>query len=326
MSAQDNFTGAANRSDTSARGRVERLGYASQPSTPVSFDVPKGACDCLTHIFADPAQFPMSPTRTYTPEPALIPEIEALHAALHVDRVIIVHPTVYGTDNSCTLDAIQRLGGRARGIAVLDPKTPAAQLDELEHAGFCGVRVNMETIGQTDPAIARARLQGAIELVQNRPAWHIQIYTRPAIVEAVYDLLESCPLPLAFDHFGGTQAAGGMEETGFHLLLELLRKGKAYVKLSAPYLVSKLAPDFPDVVPLAKAFIAANRERVLWGSNWPHPFAVHRPDRNPAEISPLRQVDDGHILNLLPVWAPNSEDRQLILADNAARLYGFPMS
>lgn len=326
MSAHGSFSKQTVQSQVDRTGKGASLGCAAQPSTPVKFKVPKGTCDCLTHIFGDPTQFQMAPGRTYTPEPALVPEMEALHAALYVDRVIIVHPTVYGTDNSCTLDAIQKLGPRARGVAVVDPQTPAAVLDQMERAGIRGVRINMETIGQTDPAIARKRLQDAIELVRDRPGWHIQIYTRPAIIEAVYDLLAACPVPLAFDHFGGTQAASGMEEAGFRLLLELLHSGKAYVKLSAPYLVSKLAPDFPDVVPLAKTFIAANRERILWGTNWPHPYAVHGQGRGPMDISPLRQVDDGHLFNLLPTWAPDPEDRQLILAENPVRLYGFPVN
>lgn len=324
MSAQGSFSKHADQSGMSGTDKGITPGYAAQPSTAVKFKVPKGTCDCLTHIFANPAQFPMAPGRTYTPQPALVPEIEALHDALHVDRVIIVHPTVYGTDNSCTLDAIQRIGDRARGIAVVEPKTSAAVLDRMDRAGMRGIRINMETIGQIDPAIARKRLQDAIEMVTNQPGWHIQIYTRPAIIEAVYDLLETCPVPLAFDHFGGTQAENGMEEAGFRLLLELLRSGKAYVKLSAPYLVSKLAPDFPDVNPLARALIAANRERILWGTNWPHPYVIHRPDRKPTDIYPLRQVDDGQLFNLLPAWAPDPEDLQLILAENPGRLYGFP--
>jgi predicted TIM-barrel fold metal-dependent hydrolase len=169
MNALGSFSKQEGQSGMGGMEREITLGYASQPSTAVKFDVPKGTCDCLTHIFADPAQFPMAPGRTYTPQPALVPEIEALHAALHVDRVIIVHPTVYGTDNSCTLDAIQRIGDRARGVAVVEPKTSTALLDQMDRAGIRGIRINMETIGQTDPAIARKRLQDAIEMATNQP-------------------------------------------------------------------------------------------------------------------------------------------------------------
>lgn len=298
-------------------------GAASQPATPVDFEVPRGACDCLTHIFGDPARFPLSPTRTYTPEPASIEEIEALHRTLGVDRVIIVHPTIYGTDNACTLDALDRLGARARGVAVIDGHTPASALDEMDRAGIRGIRVNLETVGLTDPATARQRFGAAVEQIKGRDHWHIQIYTRPSNIERIYDQVVGCPVPVAFDHFGGTQAAEGMHERGFHLLLALLASGKAYVKLSAPYLVSKQAPDHPDVAPLAKALIAANPERILWGTNWPHPNSGHGQFRVPTEVVPLRRIDDGRILNLLPTWAPDAQLRRTILVDNPARLYGF---
>jgi predicted TIM-barrel fold metal-dependent hydrolase len=300
------------------------LGFAAQPSTPVNFEVPPGACDCLTHIFADPAEFPMAPGRTYTPQPALVPEINALHRALHVDRVIIVHPTIYGTDNSCTVDALQKLGpARARGIAVVDPDISSEALDRLREAGMRGVRINLETVGLTDPEIARTRFVNAVRQVGHRPGWHIQVYTRPSIIEAIYELLVSCPVPIAFDHFGGTKGEAGMAEKGYKLLTDLLRTGKAYVKLSGPYLVSTQGPSFPDLVAVARSFISANPERVLWGTNWPHPHAVHGKGPAAIEITPLRQVDDGQIFNLLPLWAPDAEVRKAILVDNPARLYGF---
>jgi len=300
------------------------LGFAAQPSTEVTFDVPRGACDCLTHIFGDAAEFPMAAGRTYTPQPALVPEIQALHKALHVDRVIIVHPTIYGTDNACTLDALDKLGPTvARGIAVVDPNISLAELDRMHAAGMRGVRINLETVGLTDPEIARKRFRIAMEQVAKLAGWHIQVYTRPSIIEAIHDLLVECPVPVAFDHFGGTKGEAGMAESGFALLLQLLRSGKAYVKLSGPYLVSTQGPSFPDLVPLAKAFIAANPERVMWGTNWPHPHAVHGKGPAAMEITPLRQVDDGRIFNLLPQWAPDPAVRQAILVDNPARLYGF---
>jgi predicted TIM-barrel fold metal-dependent hydrolase len=300
------------------------LGFAAQPLTEVDFDVPKGACDCLTHIFGDPAEFSMSPTRTYTPQQALVPEIEALHKVLHVDRVIIVHPTIYGTNNDCTLDALQKLGpARALGIAVVDPSISSAELDRLHQGGMRGVRINLETVGLTDPEIARQRFKIAVQQVAERSGWHIQIYTRPSIIEAIYDLLDNCPVPLAFDHFGGTKGEAGMQEKGYKLLLDLIRFGKAYVKLSGPYLVSTQGPSFPDLVALARSFIRANPERVLWGTNWPHPHAVHGKGPAAMEVTPLRQVDDGRIFNLLPLWAPDPLVRKAILADNPARLYGF---
>src|SRR5256885_7621108 len=123
---------------------------ASQPATPVNFKVPPGACDCHTHIFGDPKRFPFASQRAYTPEPASIEEMRALHRTLHTDRVVIVQPSIYGTDNSCTLDAIKQLGSGARGIAVIDDKTPDSLLDQMSHSGIRGIRINLETAGQTD--------------------------------------------------------------------------------------------------------------------------------------------------------------------------------
>jgi predicted TIM-barrel fold metal-dependent hydrolase len=125
------------------------LAVASQPVTPVNFDVPAGACDCHTHIFGDSRRFPFAPGRTYTPEPASVAEMRMLHRALHTDRVVVVQPSVYGTDNACTLEAIQQLGNSARGVAVIDDKTPEATLDRMGRAGVRGIRINLETAGVT---------------------------------------------------------------------------------------------------------------------------------------------------------------------------------
>src|SRR5260370_9840683 len=156
---------------------------ASQPWTPVTYSVPPGACDCHTHIFGDPKQFPFWSGRTYTPEPASIEEQHALHKGLHMDRVVVVHPSVYGTDNSCTLGDIRKMSLRARGVAVIDEKTSEAQLDEMNRVGIRGIRLNFETFGQTDPAATRQRFRAAVQRVASRK-WHIQIYTRLGVIEA----------------------------------------------------------------------------------------------------------------------------------------------
>ena len=297
---------------------------AAQPKTAVAFDVPPGACDCLTHIFGDPAHYPMAPTRTYTPPPALVPEIQAMLQALHFAHVVIVQPTIYGTDNSCTLDAVRQLGAHARGIAVVDAQTPAAALDDMDRAGFRGVRVNMETIGQADPAVARRRFLMALEHVRERPGWHIQLYARPAMLEAIQDLVAGCPVPVSLDHFAGFKAADWSTQPALQLVLDWLRAGRVYVKLSAPYLASTDAPDFFDLDALARSLVAANPDRILWATNWPHPNAgKDEPKRPFGAVLPLRQPDDGHILNFLLRWAPDPAVRRAILADNPARLLGF---
>ena len=296
------------------------LAKAAQPATAVNFDVPAGACDCHTHIHGDPETFPFFSGRVYTPETALPEEMSALHKALRIQRVVIVTPSVYGTDNSATLYGMKARGKDARGIAVIDEKTPEAALDAMHRAGIRGIRLNLATSGVTDPSAGRKRFQAAAERVQKRK-WHVQMYTNLAVISSIKDLVLASPVPAVFDHFGGAQAALGVEQTGFKDLVELVRSGKAYVKISGGYRASKLAPDYPDAAPLARALIAANAERIVWGTDWPHPNSS---SGNPAtQVTPLFQIDDGRLLNQLPVWAPDAAIRRKILVDNPAKLYDF---
>ena len=294
-------------------------GKAPQPPTAVAFDVPAGACDCHTHVFGDPRRFPFTPNRTYTPESASVEEMRALHQALHTTRVVIVQPSVYGTDNGCTLDGIKQLAPNARGIAVLDGQTPDAKLDDMEHAGIRGIRINLATAGQTDPELGRRRFEDAVARIGKRK-WHVQMYTQLSVIEAMQKEIAASPVPVVFDHFGGAQAAAGPSQRGFDVLLELVRSGRAYVKASAPYRGSTAAPEFADMGPLAKALIAANVRRILWGTDWPHPDTT--PGRAPTEISPLRPIDDGRVFNQFGSWTTAAE-RKTILVDNPRELYGF---
>lgn len=292
---------------------------ASQPSTAVNFRVPSGACDCHTHVFGDSSRFPFAAGRTYTPESASVDEMRKLHRALHTSRVVIVQPSVYGTDNRCTLDAIKQLGSNARGIAVIDEHTSDAALDEMDHAGIRGIRINLATVGQTDPDLGKRRFDAAVARIGTRK-WHIQMYTQLSVIAAMAQQIAASPVPVVFDHFGGAQAASGISQPGFDVLLDLLRKGRGYVKVSAPYRGSTLAPDFADMAPLAKALIAANVRRILWGTDWPHPDTT--PGRAANEVSPLRQIDDGRVFNQFATWT-SAADRQTILVDNPGELYAF---
>ncbi len=292
---------------------------AAQPSTAVSFDVPPGACDCHTHVFGDPKRFPFAPNRTYTPEPASIEEMRKLHRALHTTRVVIVQPSVYGTDNACTVDAIKQLAPNARGIAVIDDQTSDSMLDQMNEAGIRGIRINLATAGQTDPELGRRRFEAAVARLGKRK-WHVQMYTQLSVIEAMQKEIAQSPVPVVFDHFGGAQGSSGPSQRGFDVLLDLVRSGRAYVKVSAPYRGSTAAPDFSDMGPLAKALIAANVRRILWGTDWPHPDTT--PGRGATEISPLRQIDDGRVFNQFAAWASAAE-RKTILVDNPMELYGF---
>jgi predicted TIM-barrel fold metal-dependent hydrolase len=298
------------------------LATAAQPSTPVNFDVPAGATDCHTHIHGDSEKFPFFAGRVYTPEPASPEEMAALHKALHIERVVIVTPSVYGPDNAATLFGIKARGATARGIAVIDDKTPESDLDAMNAAGFRGIRVNLATSGVNDPNAGRQRFQTAVDRVKGRN-WHVQMFTTLPVITAIQDLVAASPVPIVFDHFGGAQSELGLTQPGFAELLELVRSGKAYVKISGAYRASKLAPDYTDVIPFAQALIAANSDRIIWGSDWPHPNSTTPAGNKPTDVTPLFQIDDGRLLNQLLVWAPDAAVRKKILVDNPARLYGF---
>jgi predicted TIM-barrel fold metal-dependent hydrolase len=260
--------------------------------------------------------------RVYTPELALPNQMTALHKALRLQRVVIVTPSIYGTDNAATLFGMKARGADARGVAVIDEKTPERELDAMGRAGIRGIRLNLATSGISDPAVGRARFTAALARVTRRN-WHIQINTNLAMIAAIKDLVATSPVPVVFDHFGGARAELGVQQPGFADLIELVRSGRAYIKISAAYRSSSAAPDFADIVPLAKALIGANRERVLWGTDWPHPNPVPPPGGKATDVTPLLQIDDGRVLNLLPTWAPDPAIRNMILVDNPARLYGF---
>ena len=182
--------------------------------TAVKFDVPAGACDCHTHIVGDPQRFPFAAQRIYTPPTASIEEMRALHSKLHTSRVVIVQPTFYGTDNSCTIDAIKQLGPGARGIAAVDEKTSDADLDEMDRQGIRGLRINLETAGLADPALARQRLKAAVDRVKGRK-WHIELYTRLSVIESIHEQVMASTVPISFDHFGGAQGPLGTQQPGF---------------------------------------------------------------------------------------------------------------
>ena len=160
-----------------------------------------------------------------------------------------------------------------------------------------------------------------MERAKNHRDWHIEIYTRLSVIEAIKDQVITSPVPISFDHFGGAQGPLGVKQPGFDTLLGLVKSGKSYVKISAPYRSSKQSPDFSDVGPLAKALVSANPQRIIWGTDWPHPAQI--PGRPIDQITPLYQIDDGRDLNLVAAWVPDAATRKVILVDNPSKLYGF---
>ncbi len=303
-----------------AAGLRAGFGKASQPRTPIGFDVPARTCDCHTHIFADPARFPLWEGRSFTPETALPEEMAALHRALHVERVVIVTPSCYGTDNAATLYGIKARGANARGVAVIGDKTTESELDAMQKAGMRGIRLNFATGAQPDLSGARQRFQAFSARVK-RLGWHVQIYTGLAMISGLKDLILDSAVPVVIDHFGSLRAELGLQQPGFSDMVEMVRSGKAYVKISGAYRCSNRTPDYADVAPFAKTLISANADRILWGTDWPHPdpAVAHKP----TDIAPLMPIDDGALMNLLPVWVPDAALRKHILVDNPTRLYGF---
>ncbi len=284
----------------------------------VDFNTPQHACDSHTHIIGDPAKFPFFAGRTYTPPTALPAQMSKLHAKLHIQRVVIVTPSVYGTDNSATLYGMKARGANARGVAVIDDKTPAAELDRLTKAGIRGMRLNLATGGTTDTATGRRLFQAAQARAKSLN-WHVQMFTSLAVISGIRDLVQNSDVPVVFDHFGGTKAADGLNQPGFSDLIALLKSGHAYVKISGAYRASTEAPDYPDVAPFAKALIAANSDRILWGSDWPHPNTTGSAN----QITPLLKIDDVRLFNQLQIWSPDATTRHKILVENPERLYGF---
>jgi predicted TIM-barrel fold metal-dependent hydrolase len=310
LSRRDLLIRAAGMSGVAALARplTTVLASAPLPRTPVNFNVPAGSCDCHTHIF-DPGRFPYAASRPYTPETASLADVRALHRALHIDRVVISQPTVYGADHSCTLNAIKRMGRRARGVAAFVPNTSSAELDQLHRGGMRGLVVHK-----------MSDFKAAAAQIGDRP-WNVETYVRLPQMEAFKDQLMGTTVAVKLTLFGGAQNAGDLHQPGFDALLGLLRSGRVYVELSAPSHISNQAPDYPDAAPIAKALIAANPQRITWGSDWPHAATI--PGQKMTGVVPFESVDDAVSLNLLDTWASGADQLKLILVGNPARLYGF---
>ena len=315
--------GAAGVSAATMQSRLARADMPPNKTAP-SFAVPAGTCDCHVHVF-DPAKFPYAEKRIYTPPSGTLEELEALHKSLHIDRVVVVQPSVYAADNSATLDAIRRMGAaRARGVAVIDRSTSTGAIDEMHAAGVRGVRLNLNTnvAGKFDAAGAKALLDATAKQLEGRD-WHVQFYTGLDTIAGLKEHLTQLPFPVVFDHFGRAKAELGPDQPHFDVLLDLVKSGHVYVKISGAYRCSKQAPDYADVTPLAQALVKANPDRLVWGSDWPHPDSDAGRGKPLTHIAAPFPIDDGLVFNQLAKWVPDEATRKNILVDNPARLYGF---
>ena len=283
---------------------------------------PPGSCDCHTHVFGPALRFPYAAARAYTPPDASLDDLATLHRHLGIDRVVIVHPSPYGTDNRVSVDAIAGLGlARARGVAVIDPSIAEKDLRALNAAGMRGARVNLETAGVSDPQAAWNALSATARRIAPL-GWHLQTFARLDVIAALGARLEHLPVPLVIDHFGRPMAAQGIAQPGFDVLRRLVGSGTAYVKLSASYRISSLT-DHADAAPLAEVLIAENPERILWGTDWPHPGGGVRDPTMRNAIEPFLPIDDGAALDRLTRWAGSPDVLRRILVENPARLYRF---
>ncbi|WP_430474882.1 amidohydrolase family protein [Thalassospira lucentensis] len=267
--------------------------------------VPKGACDTHIHVFKKGA--PTLPGALAAPEEDDAPRYRAMRDALGLTRAVIVQPNAYGTDNSVTADGIKALGSDdTRGVAIIDETVSDAMVSNLTQAGFCGARFHMLPGGilrwdQLDRIAARVNTYG----------WHVQVQLDGRTLPDRTEQILSWPGRIVIDHIGKFLDPVTPDHPAFQCLLRLVDTGRVWVKLSAPYEVSRIgAPRYDDVSALASALVDHAPERMMWGSNWPYLMTTPRPN-------------DRNLLELLQDWAPDTAIAQRILCDNPQEFYGF---
>jgi predicted TIM-barrel fold metal-dependent hydrolase len=293
---------------------VPRAAFAASPLA----DMPAGAIDVHNHIVGPQSQYPMTATRTYTPPEASVAQLRALRTQMGVPRNVIVQPSFYGFDNSQLVDSLTELGTSARGVAVVPQDVSDAELKRLASKGVTGVRLNLATAGVRDPKVAIDAINGFAPRFVSM-GWHIQINTGLAVVAAIAPTVADLKVPVVFDHMANLEAEKGVNQPGFGAFVELVKSPNVYVKLSAPYNLSK-RPDWADVTPFAKALIAAAPNRMMWGTNWPHPGNARGAI---TQITPYQVVDNPALLRAFAAWCPDAAMRKMILVDTPARLYRF---
>jgi 2-pyrone-4,6-dicarboxylate lactonase len=272
---------------------------------PPSFTVPQGACDCHAHIFGDPARYPYKTVRRYTPSAATVDDYRHMLKVLGLERAVIVQTGIFH-GNDVTYDVLKESGGQWRGIALLDGSVTTQEIARLDDAGFRGVRLNPRNVKADDLKDMETIAQKIAPF-----GWHLQLHLDARNLTTLAPRLRELPVDIVVDHLGHMPLDAGVDHPGFQELLALLREGRGWVKLSSPNRFGDPRPPYPNVTPYAHALIAAAPDRCVWASDWPHSrFAGDMPN-------------DGDLLDLLSVWAPDATLRKRILVDNPACLYGF---
>lgn len=281
----------------------------ADPHAPTRFMPPPNACDAHCHVFGPAHRFPLSPERRYTPPDAGFDDLSHLHEHLGLTRAVLVQASCHGTDNAAMLDALRRGGGRYAGVAMIDDSHTERDLAAFHEAGVRGIRFNfVEHLGGAPDLERFWRLVDRIEPL----GWHVELHLDAPDLTRYADLLDRIPVPYFIDHMGRVDATVGVEDDAFTFLVRLLRSDeRAWVKISgAERLTGGGGPPYADVVPLARALIDAAPDRVLWGTDWPHPNVRHMPD-------------DGDLVDLVADFAPDPAMRDRILVANPERLYDF---
>ena len=285
---------------------AQQVPWSSGTESP-KLKAPANACDCHMHIYD--AKYPTDPKATLKPADALVADYKLLQKRIGTSRNVVVTPSTYGTDNRVTLDAIAQIGPTARGVAVVDATVTDAELKRLNGLGIRGIRFNLVQAGATT-----AEMIEPLSRRVNDLGWHIQIHMKGEQIAGIEDLLLRVPSPIVFDHLGRLAQPNALDNPGFKTISKLIDKGRTWVKLSGAYQDTKVGPPtYSDTVAVARAYIKAAPERMVWASDWPHPTEKDKPD-------------DAVLFDLLTEWAPEEEMRTRILVQNPATLYGFPAS
>jgi 2-pyrone-4,6-dicarboxylate lactonase len=272
------------------------------------FKLPPNACDAHTHIFGPGDKYPYAPDRPYTPPDAPLEMFRELHAKLGIQRAVIVNASCHGLDNRVATDAIATSGGRYRAIANVDDTFSEKDLRALHERGVRGCRFNFvrHLGGAPEPA--------AFERVVERIAplgWHLDLHFDAVDLPEFAPMLGKLPVHYAIDHMGRVSAADGLDQKPFAILLDLMRRDeKCWVKVCGCERVSSAGPPFLDAVPFARRVVETAPDRVIWGTDWPHPNVKAMPN-------------DGDLVDLIPLFMPEPELQQKVLVDNPARLFEF---
>ena len=271
------------------------------------FALPPGACDCHVHVFGPQAIYPFSEQRSYTPEDCTFDDLERLHGVLGIERAVIVHGGAHGTDNRVTLAALDRKPDTLRGVAVIPSGQLRAVLEDMHRRGIRGCRMSTVVSGGASFAHLRALSEETREL-----GWHIVLhFNRSSELVDVEPLLKEVRSPFVLDHLARITADEGVNSPAFATLLRLLDTDRCWVKLASLYRLSSEPYPHRDMLPMIARIVALRPDRVLWGSNWPHP------------ICPVPMPNDGDLVDLIPLWFPDATTQRLALVDNPAKLYGF---